>query len=456
MDKKIRVKRKYSRPNPLFEKWLTEWKEEAAKKGLKSHNTFAKALKSLKKYPLPLSNGKEAKVLEHFGDKICSMLDDRLSQHQSEEAVSCDIGSQSDSVPPFSGDGSLPPSLSRDSDSLSNATHRNKCAPPADVIPCHSQLGTKFFQFQVSSNDIPKRSSEMNDPTEEQFSLNPGCFEVVLCVDNCETSSSGCRKSKAQFLLELKKHGVDFDVRKLNVGDFLWVAREKVEYSTSGSCRELVLDFVVERKRMDDLAHSIKDGRFREQKFRLRNCGLHRPVYLVEAHRSNYYGLPESTLEQAIVNTEVVDGFLVRRTKGTKDSVEYLSLMTRYLQNTYQSLTLVSGSRKEVQIPNSPANICMTFKEFNSASVKNKRLKVSEMFAKHLLQFYGLSVDRAAAIVEKYQTPFKLFEAYHSCSSEEERMKMLSTLKFGKYQKNIGIALSKTIHQLYCTSDQLP
>ena len=30
--------------------------------------------------------------------------------------------------------------------------------------------------------------------------------------------------------------------------------------------RELVLDYVVERKRMDDLCSSINDGRFKEQK----------------------------------------------------------------------------------------------------------------------------------------------------------------------------------------------
>ena len=30
--------------------------------------------------------------------------------------------------------------------------------------------------------------------------------------------------------------------------------------------REAVLDYIVERKRMDDLASSITDGRFREQK----------------------------------------------------------------------------------------------------------------------------------------------------------------------------------------------
>ena len=32
------------------------------------------------------------------------------------------------------------------------------------------------------------------------------------------------------------------------------------------SSTELVLDYIVERKRMDDLAGSITDGRFKEQK----------------------------------------------------------------------------------------------------------------------------------------------------------------------------------------------
>ena len=34
-----------------------------------------------------------------------------------------------------------------------------------------------------------------------------------------------------------------------------------------------MLDFIVERKRTDDLAGSIVDGRFREQKFRLKESG---------------------------------------------------------------------------------------------------------------------------------------------------------------------------------------
>lgn len=38
--------------------------------------------------------------------------------------------------------------------------------------------------------------------------------------------------------------------------------------------RELVLDYIVERKRMDDLCGSIIDGRFREQKVHFSVCSL--------------------------------------------------------------------------------------------------------------------------------------------------------------------------------------
>lgn len=51
-----------------------------------------------------------------------------------------------------------------------------------------------------------------------------------------------------------------FEVRKLNIGDFAWIARCRI------TNRELVLPYIIERKRMDDLSSSIMDGRYREQK----------------------------------------------------------------------------------------------------------------------------------------------------------------------------------------------
>ena len=39
------------------------------------------------RYPLPLMNGKQCKVLEGFGNTICTRLDKKLSEYQSRQAT---------------------------------------------------------------------------------------------------------------------------------------------------------------------------------------------------------------------------------------------------------------------------------------------------------------------------------------------------------------------------------
>lgn len=58
---------------------------------------------------------------------------------------------------------------------------------------------------------------------------------------------------------ELSALNVVFEMRRLSVGDFAWICRDK-------NGRELMLPYILERKRLDDLSGSIQDGRFHEQK----------------------------------------------------------------------------------------------------------------------------------------------------------------------------------------------
>lgn len=60
--------------------------------------------------------------------------------------------------------------------------------------------------------------------------------------------------------------------RQLPVGDALWIARHKVLR------HEYVLDFIVERKRVEDLWASIKDNRYKQQKLRLQVKFLSYPL----------------------------------------------------------------------------------------------------------------------------------------------------------------------------------
>lgn len=142
------------------------------------------------------------------------------------------------------------------------------------------------------------------------------------------------RKSKRSLdatLKALELKNVNFEVRRLSVGDFMWICR-----SEENPTIELVLPYIVERKRMDDLASSIKDGRFHEQKFRLINSGVRNKIYLIENRGNNQHiGLPLANLLQAATNTQVYNEFSVKFTDSSEDSMYYLANITSLLNRIY-------------------------------------------------------------------------------------------------------------------------
>ncbi len=155
-------------------------------------------------------------------------------------------------------------------------------------------------------------------PTPE-FRLLSGQFEVVLLVDTCEVAGGeqgGRKNRKALTAKELARRGVRHEVRKLNVGDFAWVARPREGGGSGGSgggvdCRELVLPHVVERKRVDDLLSSIRDKRYKEQKWRLARCGVPNVIYLVEEFAkclSQKFGGNLSAKDTALISTACTKG----------------------------------------------------------------------------------------------------------------------------------------------------
>ncbi|XP_066974828.1 crossover junction endonuclease MUS81 isoform X2 [Macrobrachium rosenbergii] len=317
------------------------------------------------------------------------------------------------------------------------------------------------LKSSITSMPLVKRFCEETPVSSKPlFSFTPGMYEIVLCVDNAESTGGfqGMAKlnTKEIFISELKKHRVQYDIRKLHIGDFLWIARERSSFQSSCSePKELVLPYIVERKRMDDLAKSIRDGRFKEQKFRLKQSGLSNPIYLVEEYGSQNLSLPESTCLQAITNTQVVDGFTVKVTKDQIESAAFLTIMTRCLQSRYQGKNLKSVGLEDLQNRGKLTNgeivetALVPFKDFNVASMKNHQLSVKEMFVKHLLQLHGLSVDKAKALVDKYETPAALMSAYESLENPVESVNLLTSVKCGKAGRNFGPALSMHVAKLY-------
>ncbi|KAI4502430.1 hypothetical protein M0802_002342 [Mischocyttarus mexicanus] len=277
----------------------------------------------------------------------------------------------------------------------------------------------------------------------DEIQLKPNSFDIVLLVDIKETSGGKTKPQHDATLTELKQLGVLFEVRHLKIGDFTWIA--KCKYSNN----ELVLPYIVERKRLDDLSASIKDGRFHEQKFRLKQSGIPNLLYMIEDHdKIIRTGIPLSTLLQAAVNSLVQDDFIVKYTDNHQDSMSYLAILTNILQKIYAKKNLIEHKKENLVPVDVSSNTIplMKFEEFNKAASKLKNFNVRQMFVRQLLQLKGMSVDKALAIVECYPTPVMLINALHKSNCGQA---LIANIQYGSQKRQIGPALSNIVYLFY-------
>lgn len=346
--------------------------------------------------------------------------------------------------------------------------------------------GAEIKPVQKAEEEESSTSSSQSSAIDFQMAD----FDIVLLVDTRE-STSGVDSSikKTSLMANLTQQlSVPVEMRALPAGDFAWIARErptsngkvtssqvkKLDLSNSQSStvpahfsavkngnhittsrmrRELMLDYVVERKRVDDLASSIADGRFLEQKHRLKSSGIRKPIYLVESLTKGDYKVPYRNLLLAVHNSQVIDGFNVKYTKDHSETISYLIIMTKSLIKKYSRQTLYSCTKEE--LPTKDDNYLMTYSDYESGSKKMTNFTVSEMFLKQLLSFSGMSVGKAKSIVDRYPTVGSLIEAYEGCTEEgkkglKERINLIATIKESFGERCIGPVLGKKLMLTYC------
>lgn len=152
-------------------------------------------------------------------------------------------------------------------------------------------------------------------PSITPIRLSPGSFTVHMVLDMREIRAKTDRTYMQE---ELAKKGTPPIMRALELGDVLWVAKchdPNFLPRLGAEGDEIVLDHIVERKRLDDLIGSIKDGRFHEQKFRLKRSGVKHVTYIIEEITldADHFSKHEDMVQSAIASTQVVDGFTVKK-----------------------------------------------------------------------------------------------------------------------------------------------
>ncbi|KAK9488400.1 hypothetical protein V1527DRAFT_168770 [Lipomyces starkeyi] len=288
---------------------------------------------------------------------------------------------------------------------------------------------------------------------------NRGSFSVNVIVDNREIQSQKERDFFSTRLNEIP--GVDADVRALGLGDTLWIAKHK------RTGEEVVLEHIAERKRLDDLMSSIKDGRFHEQKYRLMRSGLRSVTYIVEESPGVDLGVLLESVQTAISSTQVVNGFFLKRSSGIEETVRYLGRLSQKIKEIYEDKELhvipdeAIDSRTYISLmshlhsTDPQTSYHISFPNFQAVTSKNNNLTVRDVFLRMLLTIRGVSWEKALEIQKHFPTPRHIWmelNAEYRMRGEQAARNLVASkcgLESAVARKRIGPALSSRIAEIW-------
>lgn len=187
---------------------------------------------------------------------------------------------------------------------------------------------------------------------------------------------------------------IDIEVVKLDIGD-ISILDEKGE--------ELLL---IERKKLSDLAASIRDGRYKEQSYRLKGYSLHNHhiIYLVEGNisffSSKYSKVSPGTLHVTAFCLNYFKGFSVVRTFDVTETAEYVLRLTNKLQREKDKYGFYHSHFKEK--PQTYTDVIHRVKKNNIT-----RENIGEIL---LSQVPGVSKATAKIIMKKYGSIYELLQ----------------------------------------------
>lgn len=199
----------------------------------------------------------------------------------------------------------------------------------------------------------------------------------------------------------------------------------------SDNNNELIM---IERKSLQDLASSIKDGRYNEQSFRLNACNIHNHniIYLIEGDWNHYSkskytkSINQHTLMSSIISINYYKGYSVYRTLNISETALYIVYLADKLQREYskkkpyymnQSITTDTEINDTTNGINLELNIndvistnhidTSTNKEHYSEvvkKVKKDNITIHNIGEILLSQIPNVSTQSAIAIMNKFKT----------------------------------------------------
>lgn len=228
------------------------------------------------------------------------------------------------------------------------------------------EMSTSLWQKSLRTENLSSLLQlEIEEPIES--------FDLILVVDT--------REFGVMSVLEVSNPGIRIEQRSLPVGDFAWVWR-------SSKSDEYMAGFIIERKSIEDLSTSIKDGRYEEQRRRLERApGIEQVIYIIEGSYKDcvdrsFALLPEASIETAIRHTELTDNFGVVRASNTANTAELLLEIHARIQSL--------GFNKHEE--------STTFRDFAQDVHKSNTLTIAQVTSKILRSIPGIGDEAVMAL----------------------------------------------------------
>ena len=221
------------------------------------------------------------------------------------------------------------------------------------------------------------------------------------------------RESK---LIELfEENNIEHDKKQLEIGDIQIIKND-----------EIIL--CIERKTIDDLVSSIKDGRYKEQKTRmLSKINYDNILYIIEG-KIDKYKHNEKQIFGSITNMNFRDKIKVISTNNIKQTYELiLSLKKKFIEGKF----------------NSKEN-----KDYNETIKINKKENITlELFnIKVLSTIPGVSVKMSEIIINKVKSIKELIQTYNNLDNEKDKIEYLKDIQYSDKRK-IGLVISNRIYK---------
>lgn len=253
--------------------------------------------------------------------------------------------------------------------------------------------------------------------------------KVILKIDNREKRRKD--DSINHFHDRLKRFNIECEVVALPIGDFLWTLELK---TTKNKIFTVVLDYIIERKKADDLAASITDGRYEDQKKRLRVSGLKRVIYVIEDKLSENSMIKDSAITTAISMTRSYDRFMVHRTKDLAQTIKFIVGIHKKITKKIKEKIVLTGNGESKNSDETKVSFLGLYSDFATKQKRSDTMTVGKIFASMINVFPGFGKEAVAKVLEKFRTMREFYEFMTLDCYWKERVNFLSN--FNKNQRS--------------------